>query len=606
MSATVAGRRTPGLAEAAERLRVAARTWPGVARFAAYLVLALALLGRTWFGGHLSHRLVGVGGDPWEFVWFLSWFPHALGHGQWPFFTTALMAPGGANLLNTPSIALPSLLMWPATSLFGPVISYDVLCTLALALTAWVAYRALCRVTANRASAWVGGLIYGFGGYTVGQTVAHAHLLIAVFPPLAAMLLDDVRRERRSAARTGALLGLCAAAQAFVSEEILATAVIMSGLALILCLWMLRPDRALLIRYVIALGAAAAAFALLAGPAIVYQLAGPEHVQGLFIPPGKYVNDLAGFVIPNHLQWLSTSGSRHVTNHFAGYDGEWGAYLGVPLLALLIYAGWRLRSRQIARAAGLLLVVAGVFSLGPHLRVWGHDTGIPMPWTILNRLPLIDNAVPSRFNLYLWLAAGTLVALLLDDLRRRPLLGRRTSGWVLVTIALVPIIPAFTPSGMLSVPAVATNAAAFEKSAPHAKTVLITPFASGQIAMYAQAQAGFAYRIPDGSVFVPGRHGAVLGARPGPLLYALETLDRGISRPPEPACARALSRDQRPSAACRSLFLSDLRRRQIDAVIVSNIGGHPRVARYARFFGSLLGPPRPARDASVFAVPARR
>src|SRR5436309_4074284 len=106
---------------AEERGRVPERTWlptigprwPGVARFAAYLVLAIALLGRTWFGSQLGHRLVGVAGDPWEFVWFLGWLPHAVGHGQWPLFTTALMAPQGANLLNSTSIALPSLLLWP-------------------------------------------------------------------------------------------------------------------------------------------------------------------------------------------------------------------------------------------------------------------------------------------------------------------------------------------------------------------------------------------------------------------------------------------------------------------------------------------------------------
>src|SRR5207248_2302855 len=163
-----------------------------------------------------------------------------------------------------------------------------------------------------------------------------------------------------------------------------------------------------LVRFARALAAAAVAFALLAGPALVYQLTGPGHVHGLFVQPGKYVNDLAGFVVPNLRQWLSTAGMRHTTAGFAGYDGEFVAYLGLPLIALLVWACWRLRRRALAPA--LLLIVAALFSLGPHLRVWGHDSGVPMPWRVFSHLPLIENAVPSRFTLYVWLAAGMLIA----------------------------------------------------------------------------------------------------------------------------------------------------------------------------------------------------
>ena len=62
----------------------------------------------AFFGGHLPHVVVGRGTDPAAFVWFLAWVPHALAHGHWPFFTTLVMAPGGANLMNATSIALPA------------------------------------------------------------------------------------------------------------------------------------------------------------------------------------------------------------------------------------------------------------------------------------------------------------------------------------------------------------------------------------------------------------------------------------------------------------------------------------------------------------------
>src|SRR5713101_4995653 len=58
---------------------------------------------------------------------------------------------------------------------------------------------------------------------------------------------------------------------------------------------------------------------------------------GVIVSSGRYVNDLVGFVVPSSVQWLSTAGSRHLTGGFSGYDGEWGSYLGIPLIALLVW-----------------------------------------------------------------------------------------------------------------------------------------------------------------------------------------------------------------------------------------------------------------------------
>src|ERR1700686_751019 len=163
---------------------------------------------------------------------------------------------------------------------------------------------------------------------------------------------------------------------------------------------------------------ASAVFAILAGPALIYELFGPEHVHGGIVSSGRYVNDLAGFFVPNSLDRFSSAGSRQLTSGFSGYDGEFGSYLGVPLIALLAFAGWRLRGRTLL--LWLLLLAAAVFSLGPHLHVLGHDTGVLLPWVLPNHVPLLENAIPSRFNLFIRLAGAALVVLLIDDLRRRP------------------------------------------------------------------------------------------------------------------------------------------------------------------------------------------
>jgi hypothetical protein len=583
-------------------------SWPGRAAEAvalvAYLLLAVALLGRTWFGGDLGRRLVGGGGDPLGFVWFLAWLPHALAHGQSPFFTTALMAPQGANLLDSASIPLPSLLLWPVTALGGPNFSYDILATAALGLSAWAAYMALGRLTQHRSSAWLGGAVYGFGGYMAGQATAHANLLIAVFPPIAAILLDDVRRSRRPW-RTGVVLGCCAAAQVFVDEEMLATTVIMALVAAAVISLSSRPSRALVARYARALLAGAAAFAIIAGPALAYQLFGDEHVSGRIVTAGRYVNDLASFFVPSSVNLLSSAGSRALAAGFSGYDGEFGAYLGAPLVALLCFAAWRLRRR--ALVPGALAICAAVFSLGPHLRVLGHDTRILLPWVIPNHIPLLENVVPDRFNLYIWLAAATLLVLLIDDLRVRPPLRSRALGVASFAVALAAALPALTPSEVVRIPPLLARAAVLRRLVPHTTTVLIAPSTDGQIGMYAQARSGFAYRIPDGGVFVPNAGGVSYGMREGPLLYALARLGGQAStqsgRTPEDArCLTALSHDPAVSSGCGRHYRAALHALRIGAVVVLVSGARSGDDRYVRFFDSLLGPPKASAGATVFVV----
>jgi hypothetical protein len=586
-------------------LTTLSRARAGTVAFGGYLALSFVLLSRTWLGSDLAHRLVGIGGDPLDSVWFLAWLPHALEHGHSPLFSTALMAPQGANLLNSTATSLPSLLFWPITAGFGVVASYDVLATFAIALSAWVAYVALRRLTPHRSSAWVGGLLYGFGGFMTGQAAAHVCLLIVVFPPLAAMLLDDVRRSR-NVVGTGLLLGLCAAAQVFIDEEVVATSAIMALLALAFAAWSVRPSRAMVMRYLRALSATALAFAILAGPALIYQFFGPQHVSGVIVTSGRYVNDLESFFVPSANQLLSSAGSRHLTAGLSGYNGEDGGYLGIVLIALLLFACWRLRRR--ALPAALLGISAAILSLGPHLRIGGHDTGVFLPWILPNHLPLLENVVPDRFNLYLWLAVAALLVLLIDDLRVRPLRGSPTLSVGVCAIALVSILPSLTPSEVLRAPAVVSRAPSFRAILPSAKTVLITPAADGQFAMYAQAEADFAYKIPDGGVFVPTAQGPSYGMRHGPLLYALATLaDQASTKsgrtPTDTLCITQLARGTALTKRCRVHYQHALRALAIDAVVVTNVGSPRASRRYSAFFSALLGPGTTTSGARVFTVP---
>jgi hypothetical protein len=256
---------------------------------------------------------------------------------------------------------------------------------------------------------------------------------------------------------------------------------------------------------------------------------------------------------------------------------------------------------------GTLAICAAVFSLGPHLRVLGHDTGILLPWVIPNHLPLLENAAPDRFNLYIWLAAAALLVLLIDDLRVRPPLRSRALGVASFAGALIRALPALTPSEVVTVPPVLARPAVFPRLVPNAATVLIAPSTDGQVGMYAQARSGFAYSIPDGGVFVPNADGVSYGMRQGPLLYALAQLGGQPStqsgRTPEDArCLTALAHDPAVGGGCRSHYRAALGALRIGAVVVLVSGAHSGDDRYVRFFASLLGPPKATAGATVFVV----
>src|SRR5262245_34487021 len=116
------------------------RPWiRGLIAYAIYQVVAIVLWASPVFGDP-AHRILGVGlGDSRIYEWALRWTPWALAHGHDPLWTDRIFAPAGVNLAWTTFMPGPALVMTPITSVFGTLVSYNVLMTLAPALAAWAA-----------------------------------------------------------------------------------------------------------------------------------------------------------------------------------------------------------------------------------------------------------------------------------------------------------------------------------------------------------------------------------------------------------------------------------------------------------------------------------
>jgi len=481
-----------------------------------YALLALAVFSSTWVDP--AGSWIGSAKDPKLFIWYLGWIPHELANGRNPLFTDHLSYPDGVNLMWNTSMIFPAIVLWPVTTVFGPVVAYNVLITGGIALSAWFGFLAARRFIDRPLWCWVAGLVYGFSPALIAQAMGHPHVMVALFPPVALILGHEMFvRRRMSPAVGGALAGLAAALQLLTGEELLAVSLLLAAIGVAL-LALLHGDEvaAGLPDAAKAAGAGLLAFAIIAAYPLGFQFFGPQRVSGNVQPPDVYVSDLLAFVVPSRFM------------HFTGNTTENGAYIGLPLLALFIagaVVGWR---RAAIRWTWLMTLVVMVLSLGPHLHVGGHVTPIWLPWAAVAGLPLMGSALPARLMSIAFLGIGIVAAwtCVVGLKASRP--WRLTTGLMLVTgiAAVLPSLPSVPyPSVAAAVPAFFKPGGGVERITP-GSVVLVTPFSSKQStdAMYWQAVAGYAFRMPEGDAFTPGPY---LGPRPSFLQSAVDRLDSG-------------------------------------------------------------------------------
>jgi hypothetical protein len=531
-----------------------------------FLALAVAALWPGLFTGH--DTIVGNTGDPSIFIWSLQWLPFALSHHLNPLLTDYLHYPTGANLMWNTSILFPALVLTPVTDLFGPIVSYNVLAVLGMSLSGWCAYLAVRRYSRHWISAVVGGLIYEFSPFLVVQITGHAHLFVAVFPPLLVLFADEILvRQRQRAWLIGVLLGVAAAAQLLTGTELLAISVLMAVPALITVAVIFRARLQERLPYVIrAAGFAAAAFVVLAGYPLYVLFLGPGRVSGALQGTG-FVARPTSFLLPSSFELIG--GPSTVLDS--------SVYIGIPLLILAVVVTIRMRPHPVVVAAAVTVACAMVLALGGHLTVHGAATGIPLPWIIPEHLPVLDNVLPVRLMVAGYLALAVIMAVFLDQALDATLRWR-IAGLAAAAVALVPLIPSLPiSSAQYVIPAFFTDGAT--RQLPATGSVLITPY-GGVFPDYPpevwQAVSAMDFKTQIGMVFTPGPGGFEWGPAVDALGQELTALGNGVTAP------AALS----PSL--RQAYLGDMRDHDVDAIVVGPSAGE---TQEVQFFTELTGQP---------------
>ncbi|MBV9660124.1 MAG: hypothetical protein JO337_03095 [Acidimicrobiales bacterium] len=491
----------------------------GASVAAVYSLVAVLLFWHVWAEHPTSD--MQVGGDQWRNVWFLAWTPYAIAHGHNPLFSSFANAPVGVNILSAGGIPLLGLLFAPVTEIWGPVASYNVASTAALALSALAAYALLRRFTAWRPAAFAGGLLYGFAPPVIAQAQGHLNLSFVPLPPLIFLLLHEliVRRQWKPRA-TGLLLGVLLAAQFLIAPEILLDTVIVGAIAVVVAAIVMRRRAGNDVRWVVRglAWAGGCSVVLLAYP-VWFMLAGPAHVTGkLNLVPQAYRADLIGPLLPDSYQMLTIHGRLlRGADHFATARAENGSYLGITLLAFLLLCLVLLRRHAIVLVAGITGICAFILSLGATLAVYrspslgprgSAGSGFPLPGFVLEHLPVVASAEPVRYSLLVALCAAVVFAYGLTQLRGR-LTAHRFGGPITMLAAgvcLLPLVPAapFVDITYNGTPPYFLSSAV--ESVPAGSTAVLFPFPSSAAfppPSIWQAEAHFRFRMVGGSFLVP-------------------------------------------------------------------------------------------------------
>src|SRR5574341_29082 len=127
--------------------------------------------------------------------------------------------------------------------------------------------------------------------------------------------------------------------------------------------------------------------------------------------------------------------SEATVDKLGRFAGGGSAYLGLPLLVVLLVAVVRRWSRAVVRVGLALLLLAALLSMGPTLLVSSRDTGIWMPWALFEGLPLLDSLIPSRLAQMTALFAGLLLAVLLSTVWHQSLWRRLAAVAVALTLS---------------------------------------------------------------------------------------------------------------------------------------------------------------------------
>ncbi len=376
----------------------------------AYLALAIVY---TWplvahFGsavpGIVTAQLKTSTVDQDQVLWSLWWTARSLGSGHNPYLTTLLYYPYNAATFGHPPLSLylfdlqilHTTLGWPLVQLFGLVSAYNFIVLFSFVVAALGAYLLARDRAISIGGAFFVGLVYGLGPYHQTQLFASVpRIALEALPFFALFFLRAIEGRGRW---SWLWAGLALAATNLLDWYYAMHAAILAGLLLLYAAFAAlirnRADlwprlRGPLLRVVAAFAIWLVLMLPLLLPALGDVRAAQANVQpgangaafNSIFPTQQTLEvgaaDLLDFIRP----------SRDVQGVWA--QSPFVGYVTLALAAVGLILGWKRRRAEALRWLWVALATM-ILALGPTLQVAGEHTGLPLPYTLLSKLPLFN------------------------------------------------------------------------------------------------------------------------------------------------------------------------------------------------------------------------
>lgn len=353
-----------------------------------------------------THHLGEARGDAKGYLWNYWWTKTALSRGTSPFETEAIFHPIGIGLSFHTLGFLQGVEFIPLSFLVSEVAAANLVVLWTFPASALATYALARAVGAGVTGSFLAGLVFAYCPYRLARLAGHYDLLGTEWIPLYVLALWKLAERARFSPPLVLAAGAIAAAGGYTASTYL---VFLAGFTLLFLSF--RPR----------LAARALAVALVAAVLLLPWLrqAYMDRMSWSYQPyPGasRYAADLAGYLAPSPRQ--------NVLGAIAGraFDSnptETTVFAGTLVVASAL-AAFALRRRVpgvrfwLASAAAFF-----VLSLGSSLRVGGTDTGLPLPFSLFTRIPILDELrAPSRFSVMTMLSLAVLLALVWTHLTR--------------------------------------------------------------------------------------------------------------------------------------------------------------------------------------------
>jgi len=354
-----------------------------------------------------THHAGASGGDARIYLWNLWWVRKALVdlHAS-PLQTDWIFYPVGIGLALHTLALLHGALYVPLSALLGDVAAANSIVCATFVASALAAYALCRRLGSGPEGAFLAGVAFGFCPYRLAHLAGHYDLMSTEWIPLYALVFLVLMEPGARRIGLALLAGAVAAACGYTNLSYL---VFLIFLSLLYAAWLAVTKRQRAVTVVsrgAIVGATAAVLLLPLAIGAARDLASWRYLP--YPGAGRYVADLAAYVRPGPAQtllgpYLGRAFDRDLT--------DTTVFPGYLLLAAGLAAAAQARSR---RGLGFWVLLGGIaflLSLGPSLRAGGRDVGLPLPFVVLQHVPLLEHLrAPSRFSILVVLALAVLLA----------------------------------------------------------------------------------------------------------------------------------------------------------------------------------------------------